>query len=389
MDATGIVAEYNPFHKGHLYHLQQTKEKTGQPVIVVMSGSFMQRGEPAFLSKWLRAKLAVENGAALVIELPAAFSLRSAQYFADGAVQLLNATGLVRHLSCGVESANTDFAHIARSISSSEAQQRLQQLLKAGTSYASACAQLVSGASCTAPNDILALEYCKALLNTPIIPIFIARQGAGYNDTALSETQLASATAIRIAYQSADECLQDAVPPNVADALSITAAGYDRILLWHLLSYRLRLLTAPEIAQCCQCSEGLENLLKAAADCQSLEEALAFCTHKRYTTSRIRRLLCQLLLNVSRSTIEQSRPAYIRVLAFDDIGRALLKAMKETATLPIITKLGRSPEQRQSQAFAEQIMLETKASDLWSLLQNDKRYKKVGSDFLHSPAYVR
>lgn len=101
MQATGIVAEYNPFHKGHLHHLQRTKEITGQPVIVVMSGSFMQRGEPAFLSKWVRARLAAENGADLVIELPASFSLRSAEYFASGAVQLLQATGIVNTLSCG------------------------------------------------------------------------------------------------------------------------------------------------------------------------------------------------------------------------------------------------------------------------------------------------
>lgn len=139
----------------------------------------------------------------------------------------------------------------------------------------------------------------------------------------------------------------------------------------------------------CQCSEGLENLLKQAAGLASIHEALRHCTHKRYTKGRIRRLLCQLLLDVPHSALEQRSPAYIRVLAFNETGRALLKEMKSTASLPIITKLGRNPERGQSTAFAAQISLEVKATDIWSLLQKDTRYTNVGSDFLQSPCYVR
>ena len=132
--ATGIIAEYNPFHNGHLYQLREAQRLTEQPIIVAMSASFMQRGEPACLSKWLRAQLAVENGAALVLELPTAFSLRSAQFFASGGVQLLAATGSVNALSCGVESPELDFAALAQHITSESSQARIRALLSQGKS---------------------------------------------------------------------------------------------------------------------------------------------------------------------------------------------------------------------------------------------------------------
>ena len=192
--AAGIIAEYNPFHNGHLYHLQQTKEKTNLPVIIIMSGSIMQRGEPAFLDKWTRARLAVANGADLVIELPAAFSLRSAQYFAAGAVALLQACGCVSTLSCGTENPATDFAALASALTSSECSKLLQERLKRGLSYAAASEQVLQQLTgqdirLDTPNDILALEYSKALLRTDIKPIFIRRRHADYNDTVISEAQ--------------------------------------------------------------------------------------------------------------------------------------------------------------------------------------------------------
>lgn len=138
MQATGIIAEYNPFHNGHLYHIQETKRLTQQPVIVVMSGSFMQRGEPAILSKWQRASCAVQGGADLVLELPCVFTLRSAEFFAKGAVQLLAATGCVNTLACGTEHPQSDFEAAASLACSAEAQTRLRELLQSGLSYAQA-----------------------------------------------------------------------------------------------------------------------------------------------------------------------------------------------------------------------------------------------------------
>ena len=413
--ATGIIAEYNPFHNGHLYQLREATRLTGQPVVVAMSASFMQRGEPACLSKWLRARLAVENGAALVLELPTAFSLRSAQFFASGGVQLLAATGSVTTLSCGVESPELDFGALAQRITSDAAQGRIRSLLSQGKSYAAACAAVLSEAqqeagvtamqassnegkafAClTKPNDILALEYAKALQATDIKPLFIERRGDGYNDREISGT-MSSATAIRQALNNSNDGWQQAVPASVRQALLDNAPGYDAALLWQLLRYKLRLMSVDAIADTCQCSEGLENLLKDAAACPSFAEALQLCTSKRYTTSRIRRLFMQLLLDVPRWRWEDNAPAYLRVLAFNDTGRQLLKQMKATASLPIITGLYRNWPQRlqhlqlrQQQIYSQQLLLELRATELWSLLQLNPSLNRSGNDFLTSPAYVK
>ena len=413
--ATGIIAEYNPFHNGHLYQLREAQRLTGQPIVVVMSASFMQRGEPACLSKWLRARLAVENGAALVLELPTAFSLRSAQFFASGGVQLLAATGSVTTLSCGVESPELDFGALAQRITSDAAQGRIRSLLSQGKSYAAACAAVLSEAQqeagvtamqassnegkafagLTKPNDILALEYAKALQATDIKPLFIERRGDGYNDREISGT-MSSATAIRQALNNSNDGWQQAVPASVRQALLDNAPGYDAALLWQLLRYKLRLMSVDAIAAACQCSEGLENLLKDAAACPSFAEALQLCTSKRYTTSRIRRLFMQLLLDVPRWRWEDNAPAYLRVLAFNDTGRQLLKQMKATASLPIITGLYRNWPQRlqhlqlrQQQIYSQQLLLELRATELWSLLQLNPSLNRSGNDFLISPAYVK
>ena len=413
--ATGIIAEYNPFHNGHLYPLREAQRLTGQPIVVVMSASFMQRGEPACLSKWLRARLAVENGAALVLELPTAFSLRSAQFFASGGVQLLAATGSVTTLSCGVESPELNFGALAQRITSDAAQGRIRSLLSQGKRYAAACADVLSEAQqaagvtamqassnegkafagLTKPNDILALEYAKALQATDIKPLFIERRGDGYNDREISGT-MSSATAIRQALNNSDDGWQQAVPASVRQALLDNAPGYDAALLWQLLRYKLRLMSVDAIADACQCSEGLENLLKDAAACPSFAEALQLCTSKRYTTSRIRRLFMQLLLDVPRWRWEDNAPAYLRVLAFNDTGRQLLKQMKATASLPIITGLYRNWPQRlqhlqlrQQQIYSQQLQLELRATELWSLLQLNPNLNRSGNDFLTSPAYVK
>ena len=413
--ATGIIAEYNPFHNGHLYQLREAQRLTGEPIVVVMSASFMQRGEPACLSKWLRARLAVENGVALVLELPTAFSLRSAQFFASGGVQLLAATGSVNTLSCGVESPELDFGALAQRITSDAAQGRIRSLLSQGKSYAAACAAVLSEAQqeagvtamqassnegqafagLTKPNDILALEYAKALQATDIKPLFIERRGDGYNDREISGT-MSSATAIRQALNNSDDGWQQAVPASVRQALLDNAPGYDAALLWQLLRYKLRLMSVDAIADACQCSEGLENLLKDAAACPSFAEALQLCTSKRYTTSRIRRLFMQLLLDVPRWRWEDNAPAYLRVLAFNDTGRQLLKQMKATASLPIITGLYRNWPQRlqhlqlrQQQIYSQQLLLELRATELWSLLQLNPSLNRSGNDFLTSPAYVK
>ena len=388
MQATGIIAEYNPFHNGHLYHVQETKRLTQQPVIVVMSGSFMQRGEPAVLSKWQRASCAVQGGADLVLELPCVFTLRSAEFFAKGAVQLLAATGCVNTIACGTEHPQSDFEAAASLACSAEAQARLRELLQNGLSYAQAWEKILgANTAFRTPNDILALEYTKALLQTAadIQPLYLQRTDEGYNSTTIGNS-IASASAIRLAIADGNESWQQAVPDYTNAALA--AGGYDAQLLWQLLRYRLRLLTPHQLAERCEASEGLENLLSRAADCDCLQAALAACSSKRYTASRIRRLLLQILLDLPKAVWPQQAPAYLRVLAFNNIGRQLLHRMKTSAQLPIINKLGKNALCNDSVAYRTQLSAEVTATDLWSLLQKDAALNRSGNDFYQSPVYV-
>lgn len=393
MQATGIVAEYNPFHNGHLHHLQQTKKYLQQPVVAVMSGNIMQRGEPALLDKWTRARLAVHNGIDLVLELPAVFSLRSAQYFAQGAVKILQACGCISHLSCGAENPHFDFIAHSNLIQSSAFQTALKNFISEGCSYAAAYEKTLQHLAdkqlkLQAPNDILALEYCKALHNTVIKPIFIKRIAAGYNDTIINSS-IASATAIRRAvFNNNLASVQQAVPADVWQTLTASDKNfYQPQLLWQLINYRLRILTAQQIADSCQCTEGMENLLLQASRCSSLEEALSTCSTKRYPSSRIRRLFMQLLLHQPAEYYDQKDPAYIRVLAFNDTGRQLLKQIKEHNNLPLLTRLGKNPFSNQSPAFCQQLTVDIAASELLTLLQQN--YSAVKTDYLTSPYYYK
>lgn len=389
MQATGIIAEYNPFHNGHLYHIHETKRLTQQPVIVVMSASFMQRGEPAILSKWQRAAFAVQGSADLVLELGCAFTLRSAEFFARGAVELLAATGCVNTLACGTEHPQSDFVAAARLACSAEAQARLRELLQSGSSYAQAWEKILGAHTAfRSPNDILALEYTKALRQTAasIKPLYLQRTDEGYNSTAISGS-IASASAIRQALALGNCTWQQATPACTHAAL--TRGGYDAQLLWQLLKYRLRLLTPQQLAERCEASEGLENLLSKAGDCTCLQAALAACSSKRYTASRIRRLLLQILLDQSKAVWQQQKPAYLRVLAFNDNGRQLLHQMKKSASLPLITKLGQNALNNDNAAYQTQLALEIAATDTWSLLQHNTALNRRGNDFYQSPIYVR
>lgn len=349
----------------------------------------MQRGEPAILSKWQRASCAVQGGADLVLEIPCVFTLRSAEFFAKGAVQLLAATGCVNTLACGTEHPQSDFEAAASLACSAEAQARLRELLQNGLSYAQAWEKILgANTAFRTPNDILALEYTKALLQTAadIQPLYLQRTDEGYNSTAIGSS-IASASAIRRSLAAGDGSWQQAVPDYTHAALA--AGGYDARLLWQLLKYRLRLLTPQQLAERCEASEGLENLLSRAADCADLQAALAACSSKRYTASRIRRLLLQILLDLPKAVWRQQAPAYLRVLAFNDTGRQLLHMMKASARLPIVSKLGKNALYNDSDAFRTQLSAEVTATDLWSLLQTDAALNRSGNDFYQSPVYVR
>ncbi len=352
MRICGIVSEYNPFHKGHAYQIAQAKALLGQDCAVVccMSGDFVQRGDAAILPKHLRAKAAVLEGADLVLELPTPYALRSAEGFADSAVAILLGTGVLTDLSFGAEDA--DAALLQETAALLLEHQTVQDTLlhlKTGISYAAARERALyarvreKAEILQKPNNILAVEYCKALLRQEaqvnILPI--PRAGAGHDQGA--EGEYASASHIRQLLQEGK--LHAALPylPHgsadiLQEALACGRALPDQSRLENAMLSTLVRLTADDLAALPDANEGLDNrLLDAIRKGRSIQDICAQAKTKRYALSRLRRMIFCAYLGVTRQEA-QSKPAYARVLAFNDKGRQVLKLARKQAALPLITK---------------------------------------------------
>ncbi|MBQ8876115.1 MAG: nucleotidyltransferase family protein [Clostridia bacterium] len=341
MKICAIICEYNPFHNGHLYQLREAKRLSGaDAVLCVMSGNFVQRGEAAVLDKFTRAKHAVLAGADAVIELPTPFATANAELFAKGAVSLLSSIPAVDTLCFGAENADKlAFISAARYLQNEpkEVSEKLKTAVAAGTSYAKARAQAFAGfipmELLTSPNNILGLEYTKAILslgaNISILPI--ARVGAGYRDDEL-QANYSSASAIRTAIQNGDD-FTDNLPAFVTkDLPQFLENMLDRLEKFAIISK-----TTDEIRRVCDCTEGLENALKKAAELPAtLVETL---TSARYTSSRIRRIALQNLLKIDEKLIREAlySPLYLRVLAAKKERSDVLSTLGE-ATCPIIAR---------------------------------------------------
>lgn len=366
MKTAGIIAEFNPFHNGHRYLIEKTREAGATHVAVVMSGSFVQRGEPALFSKWERTEAALRCGADLVLELPVPFALGSAERFAAGAVGLLRALGCVELLSFGSECG--DVALIRRAAACClEAEQgvTLAGLLKQGLSYPAARQQAV-GTLCpeaalllSRPNDTLGVEYAKAALRLgePFTLMTVRRTGIAH-DSVRPAGRFASASYIRgelTAGRAADAYL-----PAVARELytrGAQPARLGRAVLW-----KLRGMTAEEFAALPDVTEGLENRLYAAAQTAgSVEGFLEAVKTKRYPHARLRRILWYAMLGVRAGDYALPLP-YLRILGFGPGGRALLRAARRTASLPLVSRF---PEViTAAERFA---LLEKAATDLRGL----------------------
>ena len=401
----GVVAEYNPFHNGHAYHLAAAKKTVGDmSVIAVMSGNFVQRGIPALTDKWSRAEIATRNGVDLVLELPTIFACRSAEHFARGAVKALESTGCVTHLSFGCETSDISLLEQAAQISASNPTDTQLELAK-GLSYAAAMGSALSKVNpalakvVEQPNNILAIEYLKQIniSNAKLIPLPISRISAMYNDKEI-KGNIASATAIR------QEFLKNGLTTDIANAVSPSTflklsqlnaekrLGHNQEYLDLLLSFLLKQISPAYIAKCCECSEGLENKIVKAANASNWSEAVAMIKSKRYPETRINRLLLQILLSSQEITFKDAisnNPSYLRVLGFNDRGRQLLKKMRSTANLPIITKLGRNAlanEEQNNNNFISSLKIDLSATTLFSLLQGNSL--SYPADFKTSPFYL-
>lgn len=402
-EAIGVIAEYNPFHNGHAYHLEVSRKNLGDlPVIAIMSGNFVQRGQPALADKWNRAACAVQNGVDLVLELPVIFACRSAEHFAQGAVKILQATGCVKYLSFGCEEAELELLKHVASIPLPPFSEQFAEKIKSGRSYAQIISEVISSddkkllSILQQPNNILGIEYLRQLtkLHSDIIPFTVTRHGAAHHDTGLNG-QFAGASAIRrTCLSSGLDSIRQVIPPATYKFLSALSArshvGIDQDTLDLLLMYKLRQASPQSIAACTECSEGLENKIFRAAGKNSLEEIVGTIKSKRYPATRINRLLIQFLLaneTVNFRSARAADPSYLRILAFNKRGRNLLKEMKATATLPLLNKIDKalfraSPH---TDRFRASLKLDLAATDLYNLLQPGNRL--YGADYLNQPHY--
>lgn len=336
----GVIAEYNPFHKGHALHLVQSRAAGFSAVVVAMSGDFVQRGEAALYSKYLRAKHALENGADMVLQLSAAFSLASAQRFARGGVNILAQSGVVDAISFGSESGDPGkLRQAARAADDADPafQERLRAQLDAGLSYPAAVAKAAQWEDeAPGPNDLLAMEYLRSMEGTNLEPICIRREGA-LHDAEKPEGAYASASALR-AMLCAGRHGEAApfLPPGTARDLQ-NAPPYCGEALGPLVLYALRRMDIAELAALPDVGEGLENVIHRACRAQTDYEGFLFaCKSKRYTLSRLRRIAMAALLGIRREDVSL-RP-YIRVLGIRREAQALLSALCANSALPVIIR---------------------------------------------------
>ena len=357
MRVVGIIAEYNPLHNGHIYHIEESKKQAGSEFCVVaMSGNFVQRGEPACTDKFTRAEWAVMGGADLVVEIPTAYAVSSAERFAEGAVKTLAATGVVTDLAFGVETEDLNaLYHIADLLDREPANLRvyLMHHLKQGKSFPRAQYDALADLGVPEneleilrqPNNILAVEYLKSIRRyaPEIRPLPIQRIGNKYNSTVLTG-KLSSATAIREALLNGDESVYDAMPMSVAAAMRFDAqfpVTFDRFA--PMLLYRLRSMTLEELAELPDVAEGFEQVLyRAARQAVDLPSLLELIKSKRYTLARCKRVLVSALLHVPSGMADvlgkRSSDLYLHVLGLKRIGRGLLAAMASSASAPVILR---------------------------------------------------
>ena len=342
MKICAIICEYNPFHNGHEHLIRQAKELTNADAILcIMSGNFVQRGEAAILSKFERAKHAVLCGADVVIELPTVFATSNAEIFADGAIALLSTIPEVTHLCFGAELANRNlFLHAATALLNEpkEVTEIVKRLTSEGVGYAQAIAtaraQVADERLFQSPNNILGIEYTKAILRRKakidILPI--QRIGSGYNQTSLSG-EYASASAIRMEIFNGNfDNLSVFLPQCVLECLPncnlINLDSYEKLAILQK--------TPQDLAQVLDCTEGLENAFwKAAQQVQPLEQTL---TSPRYTSSRIRRIALQNLLGITEQIIRdcQTAPLYLTPLCYRAQKTDVLTALSK-ASIPFLS----------------------------------------------------
>ena len=394
MRTFGIICEYNPFHTGHAWQLGELRRRFGKEsaVVCAMSGNFVQRGDFAVVRKHARAEAAVRGGADLVLEVPTPWAAASAEGFARGGVGVLAGTGVVDTLAFGSECADTEkLQRVAACLTEEDFADALHAELDKGNSFAAArerAAEKSRGADALVlrdANDILGVEYCKALSGTGIAPLALSRRGVDHDGGAAGE--FASASYLREKLLAGEPCSAYLTPDMVrlyeaermAGRAPVTMTNAQRAMLT-----RLRMMTEDDFSRYDEGGEGLyHRLYDASRTAASVEELLAAAKTKRYAYARLRRTVLRMYLDIEE--VPETVP-YLRVLACNERGRALLKQMKKTATLPILTK---SADVRELSDDAQRLFaIEARATDLYTLAYPELSQSVGGSEWTTNPVIL-
>ena len=351
MKACGIIAEYNPFHKGHHYQIEQIRKQTDADVIVVaMSGNFVQRGEPAIENKWYRAKMALENGADLILELPTLSSTQATDWFAAGGVGILHAAKC-QEIAFGVEDTSIDYqvafkewitlqTRIKEDVTNDEMKSltyanRLSLISKENFGENSPLYQLMQQ-----PNQQLGFAYVKEILsrNVPMKFLTIERMGNGHLDEVLLEGQFASGTALRKQLLKVERNSNLYAQLPYLEEVSSNEYRNNWEQYWMLLKYQIERSSLEELRTIYQMDEGMEyRFKKCLPQANSFYEFIQFLKNKRWTWARLQRLCIYVLLGITKEQIKQHfktihSPKEVTVLGFNEIGREYLKNLREEET---------------------------------------------------------
>ncbi|SHI82783.1 Predicted nucleotidyltransferase [Malonomonas rubra DSM 5091] len=409
MKTVGLITEYNPFHNGHLHHLQESLRSTDSDIAVaVMSGHFLQRGEPALIDKWSRAEMALAAGVDVVVELPLPWACSSAPDFARGAVQALNALGGIDTLCFGSEVGDLQVLQQCAEVllrKEYELSRETSRLLRSGINYPQARQQVMAEwlpdsfdrAALAAPNNILGIEYLKALRQTEssIVPSTIQRIGAGFHDTIVGERNIASATGIR-KLLAAGEPVTALIPPAAQKPLlAVLQSGMSFSSDRYLLLLLGQILRAPsELSTTWLVESGIENrLLTVSGQAESLEALIDGIKSRQLTRTRIQRMLVAILLGLKQEEVVallSTAPHYLHVLAISTSGQEFLASRRKQGQLPLIQNFSRvystlkryydqdSPAYRR--AF-QQLDLELRATRIYTLLMRQFQQQERSRDF--------
>ncbi len=409
MRVVGLITEYNPFHNGHLHHLRESLKAADADVsVAVMSGHFLQRGEPALVDKWLRTEMALAAGVDLVIELPLPWACSSAPDFARGGVLALDALGGIDALCFGSEAGELQpLRSSAEQLVAKEklVRQKTAALLRKGLNYPQARAQVLGellpegldGEQLAAPNNILGIEYLKALRQTGsrIQPLTIQRSGAGYHQATVGEGGIASATGIRKMLRDG-ESVEQLLPPRVWPVLQIALAAGRNIAAERYLALLLaQIFRAPsQLSDCWMVENGIENRLLAAADqATELEGFISGIKPRQLTRTRIQRLLVAILLGIKKTeavVLLEAGPCYLHLLGTSVKGQQFLAAHRKQRAVPLIQNFSRvhsilkrfyGAGSAGHHLAVRQLGLELRATQIYSLLSTNWSRGNRNRDF--------